>query len=98
MQEKNAVFSGLFARSGLQMSMSASGQTELVRCEAVSCTFFAVLGLNPQLGRLLTEADDQTSGAHPLSVLSFNFWHRCFNATPTTVGYTISLHDALFRA
>jgi len=96
MQEKNAVFSGLFARSGLQMSMSASGQTELVRGEAVSGNFFAVLGLNPQLGRLLTEADDQTSGAHPVAVLSFNFWQRRFGADPNIVGKTINLNNYPF--
>src|SRR6266545_3039614 len=96
MQEKNAVFSGLFARSGLQMSMSASGQTELVRGEAVSGNFFAVLGLNPQLGRLLTEADDQTSGAHPVAVLSFNFCQRRFGADPNIVGKTINLNNYPF--
>jgi predicted permease len=96
MREKNSVFSGLFARSGLQMSMSASGQTERVRGEVVSGNFFSVLGLNPQLGRLLTEADDQTPGAHPVAVLSFNFWQRRFGADPNIVGKTIHLNNYPF--
>jgi predicted permease len=96
MHEKNAVFSGMFARAGLQMSMSASGQTERVQGEVVSGNFFSVLGVNPQLGRLLTEADDQTPGAHPVAVLSFNFWHRRFGADPNIVGKTINLNNYPF--
>jgi predicted permease len=96
MRERNSVFSGMFARSGFPMSMSASGQTERVRGEAVSGNFFSVLGLNPQLGRLLTEADDQTPGAHPVATLSFNFWQRRFGADPNIVGKTINLNNYPF--
>jgi predicted permease len=96
MREKNSVFSGMFARAGLQMSMSASGQTERVRGEVVSGNFFSVLGLNTQLGRLLTEGDDQTPGAHPVAVLSFNFWQRRFGADPNIVGRTINLNNYPF--
>jgi predicted permease len=96
MREKNSVFSDMFARSGFQASMNASGQTERVRGEVVSGNFFSVLGLNPQLGRLLTEADDQTPGAHPVAVLSFNFWQRRFGADPNIVGKTINLNNYPF--
>ena len=95
-RERNTVFSDMFARSGFQVSMSASGQTERVRGEVVSGNFFSVLGLNPQLGRLLTEADDQTPGAHPVAVLSFNFWQRRFGADPNIVGKTIYLNNYPF--
>ncbi len=96
MREKNSVFSGMFARSGFQASMSASGQTERVRGEVVSGNYFSMLGLNPQLGRLLTEVDDQTPGAHPVAVLSFNFWQRRFGADPNIVGKTIHLNNYPF--
>jgi putative ABC transport system permease protein len=96
MREKNSVFSGMFARSGLQMSLSGSGQTERVQGEVVSGNFFSALGVNPLLGRLLTEADDQTPGAHPVAVISFNFWQRRFGADPQIVGKTISLNGYPF--
>src|SRR5215468_10819090 len=66
MREKNTAFAGMFARSGLQMSMSGGGQSERVQGEVVSGNFFSVLGVNTAIGRLLTEADDQTPGAHPV--------------------------------
>jgi len=96
MREKNTAFAGMFARSGLQMSMSGGGQSERVQGEVVSGNFFSVLGVNTAIGRLLTEADDQTPGAHPVAVLSFNFWQRRFGADPHIVGQTISLNNYPF--
>src|SRR5258706_15411708 len=76
MREKDMVFSGVFARSGRPMSLSGSGQTERVQTELVSGNFYSVLGVNPHLGSLFTEADDQTPGAHPVAVISYDFWQR----------------------
>jgi len=87
-RDKNAVFAGMFAYSELPMSMSGGGQTERVLGELVSGNFFAVLGVNPHLGRLFTEADDQAPGAHPVAVISFNFWQRRYGADPGIVGQT----------
>lgn len=96
MREKDTAFSGMFARSGFQASLSGAGQTERVSAEEVSGNFFAVLGVNAQLGRLLTEADDQTPGAHPVAVISFDFWQRRFGGDPRIVGQTIRLNDYPF--
>jgi len=78
------------------MSLSGSGQTERVQTELVSGNFYSVLGVNPHLGRLFTEADDQTPGAHPFAVLSYNFWQRRFGADPGIVGKTIHLNGYPF--
>ena len=96
MREKNSVFSGMFARDGLPVSMSGGGQTERVLAELVSGNFFEVLGVSPQLGRVFTDADDQTPGAHPVAVISYNFWQRRFGADPQIVGQTISLNGYPF--
>src|SRR6185503_18955645 len=82
MREKDRVFSGMFARSGRPMSMSGSGQTERVQAELVSGNFYSVLGVNPHLGRLFSEVEDQIPGGHPVAVLSYNFWQRRFGADP----------------
>ena len=70
MQEKNTNFSGMFARSGLQMSLSNQGEAERVLGEVVSGSFFSTLGVHPHLGRLFNEADDQTLNFVGLSQLS----------------------------
>ncbi|MCW5969944.1 MAG: ABC transporter permease [Blastocatellales bacterium] len=96
MRENNSAFAGMFARSGLQMSMSAGGQSERVQGEEVSGNFFSVLGVSAAIGRVLTEADDRTPGAHAAAVLSFNFWQRRFGADPSIVGQTIRLNNYPF--
>jgi predicted permease len=96
MREKNTVFSDIFARSGLQMSLSSGGQTERVLGEVLSGNFFSALGVNALLGRLLTEEDDRTPGGSPVAVISFNFWQRRFGADPQIVGQTVSLNSYPF--
>jgi len=96
LRDQNSVFSGMFGHDVLPMSMSGGGQTERVLGELVSGNFFDVLGVNPQLGRVLTEADDRTPGAHGVTVISYNFWQRRFGADPQIVGQTISLNGYPF--
>jgi len=96
LREKNPGFSGMFAHNALPMSMSGGGQTERVLGELVSGNFFSVLGVNPHLGRVFTEMDDQTPGAHPVAVISYNFWQRRFGADPQIVGQRISLNGYPF--
>ena len=78
------------------VSLSASGQAERVVCEEVSGNFFSVLGVPPLLGRVFTEADDQTPGAHPVAVISHHFWQRRLDADPNIVGKTIHLNGYPF--
>jgi len=96
LRDKNAVFSGMFAHNVLPMSMSGEGQTERVLGELVSGNFFSVLGVNAHLGCLFTETDDQTPGAHPVAVISYDFWRRRFGADPEVVGKRIRLNGYPF--
>jgi predicted permease len=97
MEQKDVLFSSMFARSGRSMSMSGNGQTERVHGELVSGNFYSVLGVYPHLGQLFTEADDLTPGGHPVAVLSYNFWQRRFGADPSIVGKTINLNGYQFN-
>ena len=96
LRDKNAVFSGMFAHDVAPMSMSGGGQTERVLGELVSGNFFSVLGVSARLGRVFSEADDQAPGAHPVAVISYNFWQRRFGADPQIVGQMISLNGYPF--
>ena len=82
LRDRNSVFSGVIARGGMQMNVSYGDQTERVSGELVSGNFFEVLGVRPWAGRLFTQEDDQTPGAHPVAVLSYRFWESRFNKDP----------------
>ncbi|HSE98796.1 MAG TPA: ABC transporter permease, partial [Blastocatellia bacterium] len=92
LREHNEVFSGLLARFPIAISMSFQGQTERGDGELVSGNYFEVLGVRPALGRTFTLEDDHTPGAHPLVVLSHDFWARRFGADPLILNQTININ------
>ena len=63
----------------------------------VSGWMFDSFGLRPALGRLLTEYDDITPGAHPVAVLSHDYWTRRFAQDPNAIGRTFRMGDDLYR-
>src|SRR6266498_3463682 len=93
LRDKNEVFSGVLARGGAQMNISYEGRNDRVRGELVSGNYFEVLGVRPWAGRLFTQDDDRTPGAHPVAVLSYGFWERRFGKDPTIVGKTILVNE-----
>jgi predicted permease len=93
LRDKNDAFSGVIARGGAQMNVSYADQNERVRGELVSGNFFQVLGVRPWVGRLFTQEDDITPGAHPVAVLSYAFWSRRFAKDREVVGKTILVNE-----
>lgn len=65
-------------------------ETDLERAarQYVSGDVFPVFGLKPALGRLLTPEDDRTPGAHPVAVISYDYWERRFGRDPNVIGKT----------
>jgi predicted permease len=79
-----------------QIAMVAESLPEPVSTEFVSGNYFDLLGVHAALGRQFTTADDQTAGAHPVVVLSHNFWQRRFGAAPSVLNRTIRLNNHPF--
>ena len=61
--------------------------------EYVSGNFFRTLGVQPWIGRLLTDDDDK-EGAQPVTVMSYRIWHDKYGSDPSVVGagYQINGH------
>ena len=57
----------------------------------VSGNYFEVLGVQPIMGRALSDADDTDPGAHPEVVISYALWQGRFHADPAVIGKTIRL-------
>jgi putative ABC transport system permease protein len=59
----------------------------------VSGNFFRTFGVQPWIGRLLSDEDDQ-EGAPPVAVMSYRIWHDKYGADPAVVGaaYEINGH------
>src|SRR5215831_4409703 len=62
--------------------------------EYVSGNFFRTLGVQPWIGRLMTDQDDQ-EGAPPVTVMSYRIWQEKYGSDPSVVGagYQINGHS-----
>ena len=86
------VFDGVFGRAPTSVSLAFENSAEPVGAEVVTGSYFSVLGVRPWLGRLLTEADDQQRGAHPVVVVSYDYWRTHLGARADIVGRTVSIN------
>jgi predicted permease len=72
-------------------------QMEKAYVQYVSGWMFSSFGLQPSLGRLLTQEDDRTPGAHPYAVISYDYWSRRFGQDPRVIGRTVHLGEQVFE-
>jgi putative ABC transport system permease protein len=63
----------------------------------VSGGMFSAFGLKPALGRLLTADDDSAPGAHPVAVISYDYWTRRFQNDTSVLGENFRLGNDLFQ-
>jgi predicted permease len=91
---KNAsVFDGVIARYQFAAGIASHGQTDRGSGELVTGNYFEVLGVRPALGRVLSAADDDVQGAHPVLVLSHAYWTRHFGSDAGVLNQTILVNN-----
>ncbi|HKG23935.1 MAG TPA: permease prefix domain 1-containing protein, partial [Blastocatellia bacterium] len=94
LREQDSPLSDLFAFASLwELNVLVDGQAEMLEGQVVSGGYFAGLGVQPQLGRAITHADDDAAAA-PVAVISDRYWKDRFNADPAVLGKQISLNKA----
>ena len=90
----NTVFEHLAAthKESRNLSGIPGRDPERVSCTSVTRNLFNVVGMSAQIGRPFSEAEDKV-GAPPVVVISDRLWRRAFNADPSVLGRSITLHD-----
>ncbi len=63
----------------------SQAQADTRNGEYVSGNFFRAFGVQPWIGRLLTDADDQ-EGAPSVAVMSYHVWQEKYGSDPSVVG------------
>jgi len=91
--KNTVVFDGMLARFQFDASIASHGQTDRGSGELVTGNYFEVLGVRPALGRLLSPADDDVQGAHPVLVLSHAYWTRRFGGDAGALNQTILVNN-----
>jgi predicted permease len=74
---------------------SDSGPKEQADGHLVSGSYFAVLGVQAAIGRVLTAQDDVLAAPH-VAVISYNFWRRRFNLDNSVIGKPVDLNGTVF--
>jgi predicted permease len=95
MRERQGALSHLFAFLPLNLNVVAGGQVDVANGQVASGNYYAGLGVQPLLGRLLADEDDKPN-ATPVAVLSYRYWQKRFGADAGIVGKQINLNNAAF--
>src|SRR5271157_3335429 len=79
------------------LTYGSDAEMEKAYRQYVSGWMFGSFGLQPTLGRLLTENDDLKPGAHPYAVLSYDYWATRFGRDPKVIGRTFRIGNDLYQ-
>jgi predicted permease len=96
LRDKSQVFDGLFATDQAQIGVQWNHQSSLAQAELVSGNYFDILGVRPEMGRVLSTQDDKQIDGSPVAVLGFNYWKTHFGQDTRVLNQTISINGNPF--
>ncbi len=89
-------FENIASYSAASVTLSASADAELVFIERVSASYFPVLGVGAERGRLLDASDDDPAQPAAVAVIANEMWTSRFSGDPGIVGREIRLNAVPF--
>jgi putative ABC transport system permease protein len=90
-RDQSQNFEGMAAIADESFNLTGSGDPERLEGRRVSANMFPLLGVDPQIGRVFTAAEDQP-GAQRVVVLSYALWQRRFGGDPGIIGQSLTLN------
>ena len=106
LEKRNNVFSNVAAIFSMtddvhgfivERSDQINTESEMMHVALVSGSYFPLLGVRAQLGRMLEQGDDTSQGDHPVAIISQSFWQRAFAGDPDVLGRKVKLGSAFFN-
>ena len=71
----------------LTIDRGEGGGVGLAPAEAVTGSYFPMLGIEAAVGRTLLPSDDVSRGGHPVVMLDYRYWQSAFAGDPDVVGH-----------
>jgi predicted permease len=91
-RRKSALFEDIaLAREFPPMTLRMEGSVESVPTGYAHPNLFSLLGVQPVLGRLFTDADDRP-GNEPVGAITHRAWERYFASDPAVIGRRVRVH------
>jgi putative ABC transport system permease protein len=94
-QQENTTLSSIAAYTSDDFNFSGAGEPARIPAAEVTASFFSTLGIQPELGRGFSSAEEQPNGEH-VAVLSNQFWRERFSADAKVLGQKINLEGQLY--
>lgn len=91
---RDADLSEVICQGEVDVAFSDGNSTERVRVHLVSPNFFASLGAQAYLGRVLTPEDERSGAMN--AVLSYGFWHNRLRGDTSVLGRSLNLSGHSF--
>ncbi len=79
------------------VTYKTAAETEKATLQYVSGWMFSSFVIQPALGRLFTDKDDQEPGAAPYVVLSYDYWTRRFGRDPHVLGRNVNIGGVAYQ-
>lgn len=94
-RDQNGVFESMAAIATQTFNLTGVGEPEKLEGQRVSASFFPLLGVEPSLGRLFTDEEDQP-GAGRVVIMSHGLWQRRFGSDPDIIGKPLTLNGQAY--
>jgi len=84
-QKQNHAFEELAAVWDVRLNFTGNGEPVEVQAQRVTASFFRVLGVQPEIGRWISDDEDRPGG-NLVAVLSHELWQERFGSNTAIVG------------
>jgi predicted permease len=88
-ERESRAFSAVGGFIGSAYELTGAGAPFKAGAERVTASLFPILGIEPLLGRVFTQSEDDN--AAPVTVISYALWKERFHSDPNVLGTTIEL-------
>jgi len=99
-RDGSKVFSGVFTFNGGgnlgNIDVEVDGHGGIAAGQYVSGNYFATLGVEPFLGRVISPPDDDPPSGNPVAVISYGYWKSRFGGDQSILGKRITLNNSPF--
>ena len=95
-QSQTTTLESLAAYSDQSFNLTGAGDPERIEGAVVSPNFFQLLEMQPLLGRVFNETDQQSNG-NRLALISEGFWRRRFGGQNSIIGSKLLLNEESFE-
>jgi len=92
---QNHVFDGLAVYTNQSLTLTDGKEATHLQAEVVSANLFAVVGIQPILGRTFSPNEDEPGNR--VVILSHGLWQRRFGGDPAIVGKSVRLNGEQFQ-